>query len=88
MCAVEVGDFETLPPALGRMRILAQRYAVFLHRGHASAIRTTWERILAWLQESGYESAQKPDFERYDERFDPKTGVGDVEIWISIAAIE
>jgi AraC family transcriptional regulator len=25
-----------------------------------------------------------PFFERYDERFDPRTGMGDVEIWVPI----
>ena len=33
MCAVEVAALEVLPKSLGRMRIQAQSYAVFLHRG-------------------------------------------------------
>jgi predicted transcriptional regulator YdeE len=85
MCAVEVESFSALPGDLGRMRIAEQHYAVFLHRGNVSAIQGTWGRILnEWLPNCGYRSANKPDFEVYDQRFDPRTGLGDVEIWISI----
>jgi len=53
--------------------------------GHISGIRGTWATI--WnkaLPESGYQLADAPDFERYDENFDPRTGMGGVEIWIPI----
>jgi predicted transcriptional regulator YdeE len=86
MSGVEVESFAGLSADLGRMRIMEQDYAVFEHSGHISAIRTTWERILhEWLPGGGYQSAHKPDFERYDEQFDSRTGLGRVEIWISIA---
>lgn len=86
MCGVEVESFDALPADLGRIRITAQQYAVFLHRGHVSAIGTTWGRISQeWLPSSGYQSAHRPDFEVYDRQFDPSTGLGDIEIWISIA---
>ena len=29
-------------------------------------------------------SAHTPDFEVYDERFDPATGEGGVEIWLGV----
>jgi predicted transcriptional regulator YdeE len=86
MCAVEVESFSALPAELGRMRIAAQQYAVFLHQGQIAAIQATWGRILnEWLPNCGYPSANKPDFEVYDRRFDPRTGLGDVEIWIAIS---
>ncbi|HSB11377.1 MAG TPA: GyrI-like domain-containing protein [Blastocatellia bacterium] len=86
MCAVEVESFAALPDGFGRMRVQAQDYGVFEHRGHVSTIRTTWERIFEWLSTSAsYQSANKPDFEVYRETFDSHTGVGGVEIWISIA---
>jgi len=86
MCGVEVSSFDALPSDMGRVRITAQHYAVFLHHGHVSAIRTTWERILhEWLPSGGFQSAERPDFEIYDHRFDPRTGLGDVEIWVSIS---
>ncbi len=86
MCGVEVESFTGLPNDLGRMRVTAQHYAVFLHREHVSTIRTTWERILKeWLPHASYQSADKPAFEVYDQRFDPRTGLGGVEIWLSVS---
>ena len=88
MCAVEVESFDAVPRELGRMRVPAQRYAVFTHRGAIGAIRTTWAAIWGdWLPRSGEHAANTPDFERYDPaRFDARTGEGEVEIWFPIAA--
>jgi len=55
------------------------------HREHISTIRTTWSTVWnKWLPESGYEVVDAPDFERYGEEFDPKTGTGGLEIWIPV----
>ena len=87
VCGVEVADVSELPPDLSRVRIPEQRYAVFSHRDHISMIRCTWHTIWDnWLPESGHEAADAPTFERYDEDFDSQTGMGGVEIWISIKA--
>lgn len=87
MCAVEVASFDAVPKELGRMRVPAARYAVFLHEGNVAAIRQTWQRILEqWLPKSGYRSANTPDFELYDDRFDGSTGEGGVEIWLGVTA--
>ncbi|WP_422368891.1 AraC family transcriptional regulator [Pelagibius sp.] len=87
ICGVEVTDFSQLPEEFSRVRIPAQRYAVFTHHDHISTIRRTVNTIWnKWLSESGHEVADSPDFERYDERFDPQTGNGAVEIWIPIKA--
>jgi AraC family transcriptional regulator len=84
---VEVADFSDLPVSFSRVRIPAQRYAVFSHREHVSTIRravnTIWSK---WLPESGHEVADAPNFERYGEAFDPHTGSGGLEIWIPIKA--
>jgi AraC family transcriptional regulator len=86
MCAAEVASLDALPPEIGRMRVPAQRYAVFTHRGPAAGIRETWAAIWRdWLPRSGHQPANTPDFERYDERFDPRTGMGEFEIWFPIA---
>ena len=84
MCAVEVSALEVLPTGLGRMRITPQHYAVFLHQGHVSTLPRTWQAALDWLARSSWESAHKPDFERYGAGFDPTTGSGEVEIWLAI----
>jgi AraC family transcriptional regulator len=87
LCGVEVAGFSELPPELDRLRIAAQRYAVFRHAEHISTIRRTWFTIMnAWLPKSGHALADAPEFERYDESFDPATGQGGLEIWIPIKA--
>jgi len=87
LCGVEVGSFAGLPEDLGRMRIDERYYAIFEHREHVSSLRAAWASVFEWLADSGeYESAHRPDFEVYDESFDPRTGVGGVEIWIAVLA--
>jgi AraC family transcriptional regulator len=85
MCAVEVESFDALPKDLGRMRVPAVRYAVFLHEGNVATIQETWREIFSnWLSRSGTQSAETPDFEVYDERFDAETGDGGVELWVGV----
>jgi len=87
LCGVEVSDFSRLPSGLTPVRISAQKYAVFSHRDHISTIRSTWITILnKCLPESGHEIADAPDFERYGEAFDPRTGTGGLELWVPIKA--
>jgi AraC family transcriptional regulator len=85
VCGVEVSSFTGLPPQFSRVRIPGRRYAVFSHRDHISTIRRTINTIWnKWLPESGHQVADAPDFERYGEDFDGKSGRGAVEIWIPL----
>jgi AraC family transcriptional regulator len=85
LCAVEVADFSNIPPELSHVRIPENRYVVFSHRAHISTIRRTFNTIWSkWFPDSGHEPADAPFFERYDERFNPKTGAGGLEIWIPL----
>lgn len=85
MCAVEVASFDALTDAVGRMRIPAHHYAVFTHEGHVATLRQTWDAVWSqWLPISGFRPANTPDFERYDERFNPMTGEGVIEIWFPV----
>ncbi|NPT53800.1 AraC family transcriptional regulator [Paraburkholderia elongata] len=87
MCGVEVSDFSALPTELSRLRISPQRYAVFSHREHISTVRRTWNTIWnQWLPASGHIPADAPNFERYDEKFDPVSGMGGLEIWLPLKA--
>lgn len=82
---VEVSDFSDLPREFASVRIPEQRYAVFTHRDHISTIRRTVNAIWNhWLPSSGLKAADAPNFERYDEKFDPVTGNGGLEIWVPI----
>jgi AraC-like DNA-binding protein len=71
--------FETTKP------LLVAGVTVFTCREHISTIRravnTIWNQ---WLPASGLTVADAPNFERYDENFDPSTGNGGFEIWIPV----
>jgi AraC family transcriptional regulator len=90
LCGVEVSNFSSLPGEFTIVSIPAQRYAVFTHRGHVSTIRETIGAIgTQWFSESGQEpvtrTGEAPDFfELYTEDFDPRTGMGGMEIWIPV----
>jgi len=84
ICGIEVSDFSEIAAEFARIRIGPQHYAVFTHRDHISTLRRTvgtiWNK---WLPESGYQGADAPDFERYQD-FDPQRGTGTIEIWIPL----
>lgn len=85
ICGIEVPDFSKVPSEWARLRIGPRKYLVFTHKGHISGIRSAFNTI--WnkgLPESGFKAADAPLFERYDERFNGMTGVGDVEIWVPV----
>jgi AraC family transcriptional regulator len=87
VAGVEVSSFSRLPAEFARVRIPPQKYAVFTHTEHVSTIRRTvmtiWNK---WLPESGLEVVDAPNFERYGETFDPRSGMGGFEIWIPVKA--
>ena len=85
ICGVAVERFPARPEEFTRLRIPPQNYAVFEHREHVSTIASTWKAI--WergLAEAGLQASDGPSFERYDERFDGRTGLGGLEIWIPV----
>ena len=87
ICGVQVRDLSDHPAELTHLRIPAQTYAVFEHRDHVSAVNATWQTIRNHaLSDAGYKATDGPAFERYDERFDPRTGLGGLEIWVPIKA--
>jgi AraC family transcriptional regulator len=85
MAGLEVISLDGLPNDLRGVRIPQQKYAVFVHRGHISTIRSTMHAI--WsdaLPKSGLEPVDSPEFERYGDDFDPSNGNGNVEIFIPL----
>jgi AraC family transcriptional regulator len=91
LSGVEVSGSAGLPEEFCWVSIPAQRYAVFPHQEHVSKLRNTLEAIQdEWFPESGYEAthpaaSESVFFERYGEEFDPRTGMGDIEVWIPIS---
>jgi AraC family transcriptional regulator len=90
LCGVEVSGSAELPEQFNHVTIPAQTYAVFVHREHVSKLRNTLEAIEQnWFPRSGYKIARPargaPDFfERYGSGFDPRSGLGDIEVWIPV----
>jgi AraC family transcriptional regulator len=90
LTGVEISGSSSIPGVFNVVGIPAQKYAVFPHHEHVSKLRETLEAIGSkWLPESGHEVARgtagAPDFfERYSEEFDPRTGMGGMEVWIPI----
>jgi AraC family transcriptional regulator len=90
MTGVEVESASGIPAEFSVVTVPAQRYAIFLHRGHISRLQETFDVV--WrkaLPESGYKIARAvtgaPDFfEFYTSAFDPNTLTGDIELWIPI----
>ena len=90
LVGVEVSDSD-LPGDFSFANIPAQKYAVFSHREHVSKMYQTLDAIDKWFPGSGLEvaseTAQAPNFfERYSEEFDPRTGMGGMEVWVPIKA--
>ena len=87
VCGVEVKAFADLPREFTAIRVPEQRYAVFTHRGHISTIPQTMQAI--WqkgIVAANLKPADSASFERYDERFNPVTGDGEVEVWMALEA--
>jgi AraC family transcriptional regulator len=83
----EISSADGLPPELRIVRIPAMKYAVFGHREHVSRISETCGAAFEWLKKSRYQNAvtskDVPNFfERYGQEFDPKTGMGGIEVWV------
>jgi AraC family transcriptional regulator len=89
LVGIEVSNSSGLPGEFSVATVPAQKFAVFSHRQHVSRLRETLDAIDKWLPNSGLEvtcgTTGAPDFfERYSEEFDPRTGMGGMEIWVPI----
>ena len=85
MCGVEVPAFDTAHATAGKLIVPKQKYAVFVHEGHITEIGASWDAILHQLMPAlKLEDAHTPSFERYDQRYDARSGNGIVEIWCPI----
>lgn len=86
LTGIRVTDVSELPPDFDHIELPPRRYAVFSHDGHVSAIWQTIHDIWNLLPQSAHEAAAASFLERYGAGFDPRTGLGDIEVWIPIKA--
>jgi AraC family transcriptional regulator len=74
-----------VPPGMVTVKLPAGKYAVFTHRGSIkdfpSTVRYIWTK---WMPEHRDIYREAPDFELYDERFDPVSASGEVDVYIPV----
>ena len=87
VAGVEVAAADGLEAPLQGFAVPAAEYLVFTHEGPLDTLQQTMAYIFGtYLPESDFEPAGTADFERYDDRFDPETGLGGLEIWVPVLA--
>jgi AraC family transcriptional regulator len=84
-CGLKVNSSGHRPDDCIELNVPAHTYAVFEHAGHISTIEATFRAIWAGgLADAGARAAEGPVLERYDARFDPRTGLGGFEILVPV----
>ena len=86
VAAIEVARIDDVPDGMIALRVPENRYAVFMHTGHISRLPDTVKQVWGhWLPAAPYTHVPAPDFELYDERWDPATGAGEIDVYVPIA---
>lgn len=82
---VEVADQEQMPDGMEAYTLAGGLYAVFNHRGPASAAPEVFQKIFGvWLPDSGYALDAREHFEVLPENYRPDDPEATEEIWIPI----
>jgi AraC family transcriptional regulator len=85
VAGVEVEPGGPVPDGMIELTVTGKCFAVFTHRGHISRILETVKQVWGvWLPASSLRYQHHPDFELYDDRFDPTSGDGEVDIYVPI----
>jgi AraC family transcriptional regulator len=83
--AVEVYNFNGVPPTMETLVIPGGLYAVFLHKGAASEGAKTYQYIYEnWLPQSVYQVDNRPQVEVLGEKYKNDDPLSEEEIWIPI----
>lgn len=83
--ATQVTDFAAVPAEMETLILPGGLYAVFLHRGSASAAPTTFQYIHGtWLPNSAYQLDERPHFELLGEKYKNDDPTSEEEFWIPL----
>ena len=83
--AIEVLDFNEIPPNMKALTIPTGRYAVFIHKGPATAADKTYGFIFTqWLPNSEYDVDDRPHFAVMTEKYKKDDPDSEEEIWIPV----
>jgi AraC family transcriptional regulator len=85
LTGVEVDRIDAVPDGMIALTIAGGRYAVSTHSGPIACIKDTFKQVFGnWLPATPHRHLPLPDFELYDDRFDPATREGEVDIHVPI----
>ncbi len=85
IAGLPVTTLADIPAGMVGTTIPASRYAVFTHKGLLSNLPLTISYIWGtWIPKGEYKRRESPDFELYDERFDPESETGEFDIYVPI----
>jgi AraC family transcriptional regulator len=83
--AVEVTDFDTIPEEMEMLTLTAGLYAVFLHKGPASAGPKTYQYIFGtWLPNSDFLLDSRPHVAVMGEKYKQEDSGSEEELWIPV----
>ncbi len=86
LAAVRVWDASRLPEGWTGLRVPPRRVAVFRHSGSLAMLSRTLDAVHVWSAKAGAGTGGPPELtEIYGADFDPRTGVGSIEVALSIA---
>jgi len=83
--AIEVKNFYTVPEEMETITLPCGLYAVFIHKGPASAGPKTYEYIFrTWLPGSDFLLDNRPHFAVMGEKYKKEDADSEEEVWIPI----
>jgi AraC family transcriptional regulator len=83
--AVAVSSLEAIPDGMESYTLQGGKYAVFIHKGPASAFPKTMQHIFVeWLPKSGFEIDDREHFEVLPEDYGRNDSEAEEEVWIPI----
>lgn len=83
--AIEVSDYNSIPPGMETLTLPAGLYAVFNYVGAASAGGPFFQHIYGtWLPNSEYRLDNRPHFEVLGEKYKNESPDSEEEIWIPV----
>jgi AraC family transcriptional regulator len=83
--AIEVAEFDKVPDGMETMILPRGLYAIFLHKGPASAGAKTYEYIFRnWLPNSDWVLDDRPHFALMGEKYKKEDPSSEEDIWIPI----
>lgn len=88
VAGVGVDTGSEVPSHMVAVEIPAGRYAIFTHQGSLDFLSDTVDHVFGtWAEQTGELIVGAPDFERYDDRFDPVTATGVMEYCVPVRSV-